>query len=565
MTEARHDDDDDEASKKEGRLLPWSKQRSLPTVTQQHSMKTFESKKNLLLASALFMFRILKSARAFQTTGCWTRSTSSPQSRTLDHLWIVPRVVARKTTAAAWLLPIIDDAAAGRGSRRTSFSSSPWWHSTTSLLASASSPTTTPPQPASASASSSSSQQLPLLVNLSTVSLAELETLVMGWGHPKYRAGQVWHWIRVQGITDVTQMTNVPQNLREQLLQCTRPSSLQLASEQISKDGTIKRAYQCHDKQLIESVLMPYDDGRFTACISSQAGCAQGCVFCATGQMGFARQLTCDEIFEQVSRFAELLLQRNQRLSNVVFMGMGEPLANYKHVMNAVRRINDDLGIGARKITLSTVGIVPNIQKLYQDPTVPQVRLAVSLHCATDDERTALLPANRRNGGLDALMTTLREYIEVTGRRLTLEWALIHGDNDTPESARSLGRLLRQHRLRRDMVHVNVIPLNPTGGYVGAPSQRSRVDAFCKILQTDYGVTCTPRMRRGIDIDAGCGQLKAKVLQGRGNVESLSSSGRLGVYDGQGHDEPHAGGPVLDDEMEVLASSLREDFQKGKI
>ena len=202
-----------------------------------------------------------------------------------------------------------------------------------------------------------------------------------------------------------------------------------------------------------------------------------------------------------------------KRLSGVVFMGMGEPLANYRNVVNAVNRITQDLGIGARKIAISTVGIVPNIQKLMSDPNVPQVRLAVSLHCATDEERSALLPANRRFGGLEALMTTLREYIEKTGRRVTLEWALIAGENDGPETARSLGRLIAKYRLRRDMVHVNVIPLNPTGGYGGAPSNRGRVNAFVSTLQEEFGIACTPRVRRGIDIDAGCGQLKSKVLE----------------------------------------------------
>ena len=173
------------------------------------------------------------------------------------------------------------------------------------------------------------------LLNLSTVTQEDLTTIITSWGHPKFRANQVWQWIRVNGVTDVDQMTNIPKALRTQLLEFSKPSILEIATEQISKDGTIKRAYRCHDGQLIESVLMPYEDGRYTACISSQAGCAQGCVFCATGQMGFARQLTSDEIFEQVARFASELQQREDdksqkkshgkstRLSNIVFMGMG--------------------------------------------------------------------------------------------------------------------------------------------------------------------------------------------------------------------------------------------------
>jgi len=254
---------------------------------------------------------------------------------------------------------------------------------------------------------------------------------------------------------------------------------------------------------------MPYEDGRNTACISSQAGCAMGCVFCATGQMGFARQLTSDEIFEQVARFAAELKKDNKRLSNVVMMGMGEPLANYRNVMEAIKRMNTDLGIGARKITVSTVGVVPNIRKLMEEDI--QVRLAVSLHCATEEERSQLLPANRRYGGLDELMRTIREYIDTTNRRVTLEWALIEGENDTPQVARQLGQLLVRFGIRRDMTHVNLIPLNPTGGYGGGPSGRMRVNDFVNVLEKEFGVTATPRMRRGIDIDAGCGQLTASV------------------------------------------------------
>jgi 23S rRNA (adenine2503-C2)-methyltransferase len=262
------------------------------------------------------------------------------------------------------------------------------------------------------------------------------------------------------------------------------------------------------------------------------------------GQMGFQRQLTADEIVEQVTRFSTYLKSassdgtskpdgaqrsKQQRLSNVVFMGEGEPLANFRSVMEAVPRIQKLAGIGARKITISTVGIVPNIRKLMRSPI--QVRLAVSLHSASDEERSALLPANRRYGGLHELMTTLNEYIETTGRRLTLEWALIEGKNDTPEVARQLGNLLLRYKLRRDMVHVNVIPLNPTGGYQGSASGKKRVNEFVRILVEDFGVACTPRVRRGIDIDAGCGQLKSKVMAEveEGKLRSFEEQGSFTV------------------------------------
>lgn len=366
------------------------------------------------------------------------------------------------------------------------------------------------------------------LLNLSTVTYDELETFIITTGHKKYRAKQIWHWIREQGITDPALMKNIPATLKTLLTEYTKPAALTIAAEDTSKDGTMKRAYTCHDGQVIESVLMPYADGRYTACISSQAGCAQGCVFCATGQMGFSRQLTSDEIFEQVALFSSLLQQqqkdknndntkthgRSTRLSNVVFMGMGEPLANYRNVVNAINRINTDLGISARRITVSTVGIVPNIYKLAQDPAVPKgVRLAVSLHCATDHERNELLPANHRYGGLHELMCALREYMHTTGNRITLEWALIAGQNDSTETAQELGNLIVRSGLRRDMVHVNVIPLNPTTQYQGSPTQRAAVNLFCQTLTHQFKIACTPRVRRGIDIDAGCGQLKAQVLR----------------------------------------------------
>jgi len=349
----------------------------------------------------------------------------------------------------------------------------------------------------------------PFKVNLLTLPLPELTTLLTSWGFPSYRSKQIHNNIFSQGILSIDDMNDIPKKLRIVLKERTTIGSLQLEVEQQSNDGTKKRAYKLHDGQMIESVLMPYEDGRRTACISSQAGCAMGCVFCATGQMGFARQLTSDEIYEQVARFATELSGEGERLSNVVMMGMGEPLANYRNVVSAIRRMNTELGIGARKITVSTVGVVPNIKKLMKEDI--QVRLALSLHCATEEERTALLPANRRYGGLDELMLTIYDYITYTKRRVTFEWALIEGENDTKDVARSLGRLLQRHNIRPDMAHVNLIPLNPTGGFGGGPSGRANVKQFVDVLEREFSISATPRMRRGIDIDAGCGQLKAAV------------------------------------------------------
>jgi 23S rRNA (adenine2503-C2)-methyltransferase len=340
-------------------------------------------------------------------------------------------------------------------------------------------------------------------MNLYELTLPELTDLLAGWGQPKFRARQVWDWLYVKRVGDFDAMTNLPAALRQRLKDETQLGTLELVTEQISHDGTIKRLYSLPDGQLIESVLMQYDDHRRTACISTQAGCAMGCVFCATGQMGFARHLTATEIFEQALYFARILEAQGDRLSNVVLMGMGEPFHNYEQSVKAVRRLMSDLGIGARHITVSTVGLVPQIRRFTDEGL--QVKLAISLHAATDAERGALLPVNKR-WPLSELMEACHDYVKKTGRRITFEWALISGETDTPEQAHALGRLLKGL-----LCHVNAIPLNPTQGYSGGPSDSAAANQFVDIL-SQYGVSATIRVRRGIDIDAGCGQLKAKVI-----------------------------------------------------
>lgn len=341
------------------------------------------------------------------------------------------------------------------------------------------------------------------MINLYSLSSADLTDLMTAWGEPSYRANQLHEWLYDKRVNSFDAMTNLPQSLRERLKQETTLGTLELSVEQSSDDGTVKRLYKLPDGQFIESVLMPYDDDRRTACISSQAGCAMGCVFCATGQMGFARQLTSTEIFEQAMRFAADLEAQGERLSNVVFMGMGEPFHNYDETLAAVRRLMDDLGIGARHITVSTVGLVPQIRRFADEGL--QVKLAVSLHKADDAERSALMPVNKR-WNLRELIAACHYYVEKTGRRMTFEWAAIAGENDTPEEAQQLGRLLQNLKC-----HVNIIPLNPTGGYAGAPSNIDAVNEFINVL-AQYGVPATVRVRRGIDIDAGCGQLKSRVI-----------------------------------------------------
>jgi 23S rRNA (adenine2503-C2)-methyltransferase len=342
------------------------------------------------------------------------------------------------------------------------------------------------------------------MIDLYALTLDEISDLLIGWAQPRFRATQVWDWLYDKRMTRFDAMRNLPTALRERLAAETRIGAMTLAAEQESRDGTIKRLYRLDDGQLIETVLMEYGDDRRTACISTQAGCAMGCVFCATGQMGFARHLSAAEIFGQAALFAGDLEARGERLSNIVLMGMGEPFHNYDASLAAIRMLMDRLGIGARHITVSTVGLVPQIRKFADEGL--QVKLAVSLHAATDAERAALLPVNKRYP-LVELIGACHEYVQKTGRRMTFEWTAISGQNDTSEQAHALGRLLRGLKC-----HVNIIPLNPTVGYTGDPSATLRIGDFIDILET-YGVPATIRVRRGVDIAAGCGQLKSDVLK----------------------------------------------------
>jgi len=353
------------------------------------------------------------------------------------------------------------------------------------------------------------------MINLYQLTQPQLADLIVGWGEPRFRVRQLWSWLYEKRAASFEAMSNLPKTLRTRLEVETALGELQIVAEQSSHDGTVKRLYRLYDGQLIESVLMPYDDDRWTACISTQAGCAMGCVFCATGQMGFARHLTAAEIFEQAVLFARDLEAEGDRLSNVVLMGMGEPFHNYENSLAAIHRLMDDLGIGARHITVSTVGLVAQIRRFADEGL--QVKLAISLHAATDAERMVLLPVNKR-WPLSELMDACRYYIEKTGRRVTFEWASIQGENDTPEQAHALGKLLKGM-----LCHVNIIPLNPTGGYHRTPSGMDRVNQFIAIL-AEYSVSATVRVRRGIDIDAGCGQLKAAVMK-PGSIKMASEPG----------------------------------------
>jgi len=319
-------------------------------------------------------------------------------------------------------------------------------------------------------------------------------------GQPRYRVDQIWQGL-YQNLATPAEMTNLPKALRTMLSERLEPA-LQVVVRRVSDGGdTVKYLWQLHDGKRIETVLMLYPD-RVTVCVSSQVGCAMGCGFCATGQAGFTRHLTIGEIVEQVAVAAREARSMERRLGNVVFMGMGEPLANEATVWNAVERIHDDLGLSARKITISTVGVVPGIRKLTGRPL--PVNLAVSLHAANDRLRDELVPINKRYP-IDELMNSCAEYLAVKGRRLSFEWAMIDGVNDRPSDASELAKLCRRFRLP---AHVNLIPLNPTPGYPTVGSPLKRVHEFRDSLEA-LGVNATVRRNRGTDIDAACGQLAA--------------------------------------------------------
>jgi 23S rRNA (adenine2503-C2)-methyltransferase len=379
--------------------------------------------------------------------------------------------------------------------------------------------------------------------SLLDLSKDQLAALLTGWGEPRYRATQLWEWLYRRLATGPAQMTNLPLALRQRLAEETRVDPLETLVEQRSQDGqTVKWLFGLPDGVTVETVLMLYggedapdeDDSkappkrRRTVCISTQAGCAMGCVFCATGQAGLARNLSAGEIVAQVLAAARWLAHEDlsrlawptqpsgggqrparsaERLTNVVVMGMGEPLANYDRTWQALRTITDGDGfnLGARHITVSTVGLVPGIRRLTEEPL--QVNLAVSLHAPNDALRAKLVPINSRYS-IAGVMAAVHDYVERTHRRVTFEYALMDGINDSPALARELGMLLRGV-----LCHVNLIPLNPVAESPYRPSPPERAAQFQSVLEA-HGIPATMRLRRGIDIDAGCGQLRRRLSGG---------------------------------------------------
>jgi len=326
-------------------------------------------------------------------------------------------------------------------------------------------------------------------------------------GEPEYRADQLRRWLYRDHVLDTAGMTNLPGSIRERFAADLWPFAPEVTQEG-DAGRTRKWLFRAPDGASIESVLMGYDD-RTTLCISSQAGCAMGCTFCATGQFGFERHLTAGEMVAQVA-YADAHLAEHPlpgspaRVTNVVYMGMGEPLANYPRVEESLRRMVETMDMAARSITVSTVGAVPGMLRLAATPW--QVGLAVSLHAADDELRTRLVPLNNRYP-LRAVIDASRHYYEAKGRRVTIEWALMAGTNDTNEQATKLAAIAAEIG-----AHVNVINLNPTPHTRERPAAPDRLAAFMATLRRE-GANATLRLTRGQDIDGACGQLRTRQAQ----------------------------------------------------
>ncbi len=336
------------------------------------------------------------------------------------------------------------------------------------------------------------------MTSLYTPDRDELAELLRG--EPLYRLDQVWEGLYTH-LAAPADISNVPKALRQRL-QTELSTALTQVVRRVSDGGdTVKYLWELHDGSRVETVLMLYPD-RVTVCVSSQAGCAMACGFCATGQAGFTRHLTVGEIVEQVVVAGREARAMGRRLANVVFMGMGEPMANETAVWSAVERFHGAIGMSARHLTISTVGLVPGIRTLASRPL--PVNLAVSLHAANDQLRDELVPINKRYP-LDILMAACADYLAVKGRRISFEWALIADVNDRSVDANQLAALCRRFHLP---AHVNLIPLNPTPGYPTVGSTPKKVYEFRDHLEA-LGVNATVRRNRGTDIDAACGQLAA--------------------------------------------------------
>jgi 23S rRNA (adenine2503-C2)-methyltransferase len=339
---------------------------------------------------------------------------------------------------------------------------------------------------------------MPPIADLAELEVSELEAALEARGGQRFHARQLYRWIYRRGITDVERMTDLSRVLRAQLRDAFSLSTPRLVSDQQSVDGTRKFVLELADRRQIESVFIP-DTPSMTFCISTQVGCAMACGFCLTGKMGLVRNLTAGEIAGQV-RVLAAATNLLESPFNIVLMGMGEPLHNYDNTMKALRMLHSEhgLAVSPRRVTLSTVGIVPGLERLAREPLMPN--LAISLHATTDEQRTALVPPNRKYS-LDQILDACRCFPLKKRSRITFEYVMLDGVNDTPEDARRLVKLLSGIQSK-----VNLIPLNPAPGIPYDRPSDERVNRFAQIL-ADRHITVSVRKSRGRDIRAACGQL----------------------------------------------------------
>lgn len=339
-------------------------------------------------------------------------------------------------------------------------------------------------------------------VILSGLNLAEIEKITEELNASKFRARQIHNWIYLKSVSSIDEMTDLSKSFREELKAVADVTNVKVKAKQVSSDGTLKYLLEYPDGECVETVLMRFDNrANLTACVSSQVGCAVNCSFCATGKRGFIRNLSYKEILEQV-----LTIQRDTglKVTNIVFMGQGEPLLNLDNVLKAMEIFNDCFQIGARRITISTSGIIPGIERLANIEM--QSTLALSLHAPNHETRAKLMPIENRYN-INDLHTALKKYIEKTGRRITIEYLLIKDLNDTLESVKQLA-----HYLKDIKCNINLIPYNPTAKNDYQKPSNNSIMRF-KALMEQTGKKVTVRLERGADIDAACGQLHGRVEQ----------------------------------------------------